>query len=751
MRLLSRRSAVFLLFLVTGVPVALLAYFSIAISTASAVDQAEKGAADAAQASAVFIRQRFMDESDQLDSFAQHSLAPAMGGGRPGRYDAAAITAQLGALTRVQTGMVSTAFVTDSRGMLIAISPQRSDLVGRYFSGDDWYLGASTQGEPYVAGLSTTAPASDLSSVAIATAIHGPPVPGTLSRLGYLVGLYRLDQIQQFVDDFAHRRGTDLSIVDAKGYVLAAPSLVPGSVTSWAAGDPNLRAALRGQAVTWQGSARLAAYAPVQGCGWVVVASVPTSQALGQAARLRTTVLTIAGVLGVVLIVGLFGALTLVNRAQQSAVLQQRMESLARLNEAARSVHADRGPQALAVIATSARELVAADFSALGVWDGVSARMTPAAHDASPDLPAAGLRDIPALLVDSCQPVVATGRGEFGDLVRTLNGSAPCALGPFLSVPLVAGDRVLGCLVVCRRLGAPEFHAVNEAQLQQMAQHAISVLENARYDAEREAFLDRLSDTNDELERASRLKSQFLARMSHELRTPLSAIIGFSDLLLEGASGELNAEQAGDVREIASAGRVLLDMISDILDLSRIEAGRMRLEMRPTRLGPLLADAASALRPLARARALDLRVELESDDPPVLADPLRVRQVVTNLVSNALKFTPSGGVTVHLRTREGSAEVSVVDTGVGISRDALGKVFDEFTQVDGGTTRGFGGSGLGLSIARRLVELHDGSIGVESVVGVGSRFWFRLPVAAAAELPAVMPPALPPAGDRVAP
>jgi signal transduction histidine kinase len=228
--------------------------------------------------------------------------------------------------------------------------------------------------------------------------------------------------------------------------------------------------------------------------------------------------------------------------------------------------------------------------------------------------------------------------------------------------------------------------------------------------------------------------------MSHELRTPLSAIIGFSDLLLEGTSGPLNLEQEDDVRQIASAGRLLLEVISDILDLSRIEAGRMRLEVRPVRIASLLTEVASALRPLAMARALELRVQIECGDPPVLADPLRVRQVVTNLVSNALKFTQRGGVTIHLRARGDGVEVSVVDTGIGIPPEVLDAVFEEFTQVDGGSRRGFAGSGLGLSIARRLVELHGGLIGVESEVAVGSRFWFRLAAAPGIAEPAAVPP-----------
>ena len=754
MKLLSRRSAVVLFFVITGVPIALLMYWSIAISTDSSVRQAEKAAADSAQASAVFIHQRFEDVAAQLDSFARRSLAPTMAGG-PGRYDMAAVDAQLSDLMRVQAAL-NTAFVTDLRGRLVAIAPQRSDLVGLYFTGDDWFAGISTQDTPYVAGLSATAARQDLNSVAIAIAIHAG-----VDRVGYLVGLYSLAQIQDFVDDFARTQSTNLCVVDSQGYVLAAPDLPPGTVSSWPAEDRMLAAALNGRKgqspFPRDGTEHLAAYAPVPGLRWAVVADVPSTVALRDVGQLREKVLSIAAVLGVVLIVGLVVGLTLVHRAQRSASLQQRMLSLARLNEAARSVHAERGSQALQIIASSARELVGAHFSALGVWRAETGSMEPVAHDASPELAAAEHRELAALLVRGCQPEVAKGPGaaaprrggeQAGGQPSEGPGEAkPWGLGPRLSVPLSAGERVLGCLVVCRREGSPDFHALNEGQLQQMAQHATSVLEKTRHDGEREAFLDRLRETNAELELASRHKSQFLARMSHELRTPLSAIIGFSDLLLEGTSGELTAAQREDVSEISSAGRVLLDVINDVLDLSRIEAGRMRLDLEPTRLGTLLMDVASALRPLAREKHLELRVAIVGGDPPVMADPLRVRQVVTNLVSNALKFTQRGGVTIRQLALADEVEVSVLDTGIGIPAEALGSVFDEFSQVGGVAGHGFGGTGLGLSIAQRLVRLHGGSIGVDSEVGLGSRFWFRLPVTRGAVRRPVVP--LPPR-ERVA-
>jgi len=733
--ILSRRSAVVLFFVITGVPIALLIYWSIAISTESAVRQAEKGAADSAQASAVLIHERFSDVGSQLDLFAQRSLGPTMAAG-PGHYDMAAVGTQLNDLIKLQGGLNS-AFVTDLRGRLVAIAPRRSDVMGRYLTGDDWYQHVSQQEGPYVSGLSSTAAKQDLSSIAIAIPIRGGLGP-TVARVGYLVGLYALDKIQSFVDDFRRTRSTSLCVVDSQGYVLAAPGMVTGTVMTWPSDDRMLSGALAGRAgqstFSRDGTEHLAAYASVPDFHWAVIADVSEQIALHDAEQLRERVLSVAAVLVVVLIVGLVVGWTLVHRAQQSESLQQRMESLARLNEAARSVHAERGSLALQIIATSARELVEADFCALGVLRTEPLRMEPVAHDASPDMLHAELCELASLLVETRQPAIVTGRGALAQLLGSELEAELWGLGPFVSVPMTAGDRVLGCLVVCRKVGCPDFSPLNESQLVQMAQHATSVLEKSRHDSEREAFLDRLRDTNAELERANRLKSQFLARMSHELRTPLSAIIGFSDLLLEGTSGELSGPQREDVGEISSAGRVLLDVINDILDLSRIEAGRMRLDLEPTHLGVLLGDIASALRPLAREKRLELRVAIVGGDPPVLADPLRVRQIVTNLVSNALKFTHRGGVTIRMLALAREVEVSVLDTGIGIPPEALGSVFDEFSQVDGVTGRGFTGSGLGLSIAQRLVHLHEGSIGVESEVGLGSRFWFRLPVAQGAAI-----------------
>jgi signal transduction histidine kinase/CheY-like chemotaxis protein len=249
----------------------------------------------------------------------------------------------------------------------------------------------------------------------------------------------------------------------------------------------------------------------------------------------------------------------------------------------------------------------------------------------------------------------------------------------------------------------------------------------------------RLRETNTQLREASQLKSEFLARMSHELRTPLSAIIGFSEILLEGIDGELNTAQREDVQLVHDSGHSLLNLINDILDLSKVESGKMTLAAEPLDLAEITLGVLQALKPLAQSRNLEVCSGLPAGLPPALGHEVRVKQVITNLVANAIKFTREGSVRVRAGTLDDKLVVSVEDTGIGIKPEALAYIFDEFGQAESGTTRDFGGSGLGLAIARKLVELQGGSIGVESEPGKGSRFWFTLPRAGAASARATLP------------
>jgi signal transduction histidine kinase len=289
-----------------------------------------------------------------------------------------------------------------------------------------------------------------------------------------------------------------------------------------------------------------------------------------------------------------------------------------------------------------------------------------------------------------------------------------------LAVPMVREGRVLGCLGVTRnRVGT--FPADTVEMLRTFATQSALAIQNARLYRE-------LVQKSLELEAASQHKSEFLANMSHELRTPLNAIIGFSEVLSEGMFGDINAKQTEYLRDILESGRHLLSLINDILDLSKIEAGRMELELAVFDLPQALEDALILVRERATRRAIALHKAVDPQLGAIRADERKVKQVVLNLLSNALKFTPEGGrIEVRAVPTDGAVEVSVEDTGIGIAPEDQEAVFEEFRQV-GLADKKAEGTGLGLALCRKFVELHGGRIWVKSQVGVGSTFTFTLPL-----------------------
>jgi signal transduction histidine kinase/DNA-binding NarL/FixJ family response regulator len=253
-------------------------------------------------------------------------------------------------------------------------------------------------------------------------------------------------------------------------------------------------------------------------------------------------------------------------------------------------------------------------------------------------------------------------------------------------------------------------------------------------------------------EEADRLKNAFIANMSHEIRTPLNSVLALTELLRDGVAGPLSIDQRKYLQVIERNGRALLHLINDLLDLSRIEAGHLEMDAQDVELPPGVAAVSEALAPLAAAKNLNVSVEFPPGLPAVRVDPDRLRQILTNLIGNAIKFTDDGGqVIVGAEARDDAVVLNVTDTGVGIPDKYRERIFQEFFQVDQTLVRRQGGTGLGLAIARRLARLMGGEITVESVVGRGSRFSLLLPQAvarrarpAAAEAPAAeAAPALP--------
>jgi signal transduction histidine kinase len=242
---------------------------------------------------------------------------------------------------------------------------------------------------------------------------------------------------------------------------------------------------------------------------------------------------------------------------------------------------------------------------------------------------------------------------------------------------------------------------------------------------------DELQRVYGELETASRHKSEFLANMSHELRTPLNAILGFSQVLKKNLFGELNEKQEEYVEDILSSGNHLLSLINDVLDLSKVEAGQIELEVAPFSLREAVERGVVMIRERASKSGVAVAAEVEPAAHVVTADERRIRQILFNLLSNAVKFTPAGGrIEVHAARVDGEIQVAVADTGSGIAAEDRDRIFEEFQQTDAGAKQQEG-TGLGLALSKRLVELHGGRIWVESELGVGSRFVFTLPAEAA--------------------
>ncbi|HEY7520920.1 MAG TPA: ATP-binding protein [Methylomirabilota bacterium] len=252
--------------------------------------------------------------------------------------------------------------------------------------------------------------------------------------------------------------------------------------------------------------------------------------------------------------------------------------------------------------------------------------------------------------------------------------------------------------------------------------------ELARLDLEQRRAADVLRSLNARLEQASQAKSEFLANMSHELRTPLNAILGFTEMVLDGLYGDIPAELKEPLTDIQTNGKHLLRLINDVLDLSKIEAGRMELSLGDYAVEDVVATVRTSLRSLASEKRIEFVAEVADNLPVARGDSKRITQCLLNLAGNALKFTKHGRVAIGVE-RDGSLlRYRVADTGIGIPADQIDAVFSEFRQVDMTTTRDFGGTGLGLSITKKFVELHGGRIWVESELGKGSTFYFTIPV-----------------------
>jgi signal transduction histidine kinase len=323
----------------------------------------------------------------------------------------------------------------------------------------------------------------------------------------------------------------------------------------------------------------------------------------------------------------------------------------------------------------------------------------------------------------------------------------PVTLKTAAIIPLRSAGFVIGTISVYNRRDGDPFSEHDLRLLQILGDQVVVGLDRASVLADSKRNEVALRAKNVELQRVTQLKSEFLTNMSHELRTPLNAIIGFSDLLLEGGAGEMSAQQREFIESVLRNGKHLLLLINSVLDLSKVEAGRMTLSLAVTDIREAIVGAVTDTASLRTAKQQECAVELDQTPLTIVADGVRIRQILFNLLSNASKFTPEGGKIrlAAVRTRAPLRQpadragdrsrltpqevvwISVTDEGVGIKREDMSKLFQEFSQVDSSSSRRAQGTGLGLALCKKFVEMHGGTIGADSVYGKGTAFWFLLP------------------------
>ncbi len=427
---------------------------------------------------------------------------------------------------------------------------------------------------------------------------------------------------------------------------------------------------------------------------------------------------------------------------ERTAELTRSLAELRALGEVVKAVNSSLDlERVLATIVTHAVQLAQAREGTLYEIDTASGLFEPRASFGVSSAMAESLRDAKIqsgdTLVGRCltalAPVQMTDVAQ-GDGYRLRGLMEREGVRSILAVPLMREDQAIGALVI-RRREAGEFPASLVELLQTLAAQSVLAIRNARLFRE-------IQEKSEELAAASRHKSRFLANMSHELRTPLNAIIGVTEMMLEDARDLKRDDQVEPLDQVLYAGRHLLVLINELLDLSKIEAGRMELHLESFEIAPLVEETVKTVRPLASANRNEMELTCAAAGM-MHADQTRVRQTLLNLLSNANKFTEGGKVTVEVRRTPGEGgawiTIAVTDTGIGMTPEQVGRLFQDFEQADASTTRKYGGTGLGLAISRRFCQMMGGDISVTSKLGHGSTFTIRLPAEADASRAAQSP------------
>ncbi len=412
---------------------------------------------------------------------------------------------------------------------------------------------------------------------------------------------------------------------------------------------------------------------------------------------------------------------------QRTSELAESVGELRALGEVSQAVNSTLDlEQVLSTIVAKATQLSKTEAGAIYVFDEVQQEFRLRATYGMSDEMIAAVRDQHISISEAVSE--ATERGEPVQ-IADLRNESPSPInkimlrGGYLArllVPLLRSDEIFGALVV-RRKEPGEFPKNTVDLLRTFAAQSVLAIQNARL------FLE-IEEKSRQLAEASKHKSQFLANMSHELRTPMNAILGYTELILDGIYGDPSEKMAGVLTRVQTNGKHLLGLINDVLDLSKIEAGQLTLSLTDYSIKDMVYNVFGVVESLAKNKNLALNVEVPAQLPNAHGDERRLTQVLLNLVGNALKFTDDGGVTIKAVASHDSFTVSVTDTGPGIASTDQAKIFEEFQQANSSTTKQKGGTGLGLAIAKQIVEMHGGRLWVESELGKGSTFQFSLPI-----------------------